>query len=1425
MRFKLTVVLAALLVSVGMLAQNSEGKIKDEILRNGSKERLTEQDIRSSVLLRSIENKVGYTYHYMQQHVDGIPVHNAIMNVVLTPEGVLRSVNDTYVAGIDRSIGVRAPGMTPEAALNAAANHLKAGTASPSIVESPQGAEQKGKFTAAGVSLEEIPFQLVYTPIENGQVILSWEFVIRTLDHQHWWQIRVNASNGDFLSKNDWITTCGFGDEVHSHNAECAKVEGRNPLLTPASPALPLANSYRVYEEPKESPYDGDRTLVASPWNANLTASPFGWHDTDGASGAEFTITRGNNVWAQEDRNGDNGTGFSPDGGASLDFDYALDLTQAPVTYQEAAITNLFYWNNLAHDVLYNYGFDEASGNFQVNNYGNPGLGNDEVLADAQDGSGVNNANFGTPPDGQQPRMQMFEWDVAPAPTFTANGTAYNAITAAFGAQTGSWSGELALADDGTGAPTEACSALINGGDVSGKFALIDRGSCNFTQKVLNAQNAGAIGVVVVQNTGDAPFSMGGADATITIPAVMVSLADGNAIKAALTSGTVNIVLDLPSAVNRDSDLDNGVIAHEYGHGVSNRLTAGGDIVSCLFNTEQMGEGWSDYLALILTMKPGDAGTDARAIGNYSLGDGPAGPGIRPFPYSTDLGVNPMTYNTINSVSVPHGVGSVWCTMLWDMTWLLIDQYGWDPDLYNGTGGNNIALQLVLEGMKLQPCSPGFVDGRDAILLADQMLYGGANECLIWEAFARRGLGAGADQGSSGSVADGVESYDLGGACVLNISKTSAETMEAGSNMVVTVEVTNNTDADVTNVQITDVIPAEVNYVGGSASCTANFSAGTLTLDLGTMVPGQTIVCTYEVSAPASPFSIINFQDDLESGTAAYTTSEVGIYSWALSSNRVNSGANAWFASNPGEESDQYLVLPSVSGITAQTFLSFWHLYNTELNWDGCVLEISTDGGVNFTDAGGLITQNGYNGTINTNPQSAISGQSAWTGGSGNFIQTIVDLSSFAGQTIDIRWRFASDQFVAAEGWYVDDIFIGDALIDFTNTACVSSTETSTYCDSQYTMILENVAGVEGCTDPTACNYDPAANQDDGSCESLSCAGCTDPTACNYDPTATIDDGGCLTFDECGNCGGTDTSGCTDAGACNYDPAADCDDGSCEFLSCAGCTDPTACNYDATATIDDGGCLALDECGNCGGTDTSGCTDAGACNYDPAADCDDGSCEFLTCAGCTDPAACNYDATATIDDGSCLAFDECGNCGGTDTTGCTDPLACNYDVDADCDDGSCEFATCQGCTDPIACNYDPTATIDDASCLLPTTWYADNDNDNFGDPDNSLEACTQPAGYVADNTDCNDNNNAMYPGAPGTGEDIDNNCDGSIEGAEAAPCLGDFNDDGLINVADLLIFLADFGCTENCIADMNGDNAVNAGDMLIFLGVFDSECP
>src|SRR5690606_36026039 len=66
-----------------------------------------------------------------------------------------------------------------------------------------------------------------------------------------------------------------------------------------------------------------------------------------------------------------------------------------------------------------------------------------------------------------------------------------------------------------------------------------------------------------------------------------------------------------------DGDLDNGVIVHEYGHGVSNRLTGGPSTAGCLGNAEQMGEGWSDYYAMMLTMETGDSRLQRRGMGNY----------------------------------------------------------------------------------------------------------------------------------------------------------------------------------------------------------------------------------------------------------------------------------------------------------------------------------------------------------------------------------------------------------------------------------------------------------------------------------------------------------------------------------------------------------------------------------------------------------------------------------------------------------------------------------------------------------------------------------------------------------------------------------------------------------------------------------------
>jgi hypothetical protein len=285
-------------------------------------------------------------------------------------------------------------------------------------------------------------------------------------------------------------------------------------------------------------------------------------------------------------------------------------------------------------------------------------------------------------------------------------------------------------------------------------------------------------------------------------------------------------------------------------------------------------------------------------------------------------------------------------------------------------------------------------------------------------------------------------------------------------------------------------------------------------------------------------------------------------------------------------------------------------------------------------------------------------------------------------------------------------------------------------------------------------------------------------------------------------------SGCTDAGACNYDPAALCDDGSCDFTSCAGCTDPGACNYDPSATQDDGSC----EYSTC-----AGCTNPSACNYDATATIDDGSCDLVSCYGCTDPTACNFDGSATFDDGSC-EFTSC--------AGCTDPTACNYDSAATIDDSSCEFTSCAGCTNPAACNFDSAATIDDGSCDLGNTYYEDLDGDGFGNPAVATTACSIPAGYSLTNDDCDDTNGNVYPGAPSTQEGIDNDCDGIVNPDEEMPCMGDFNEDGARNVADLLMLLGEIGCTgPSCMTDMNDDGSVNSGDMVGFLGIYGTDCP
>jgi hypothetical protein len=99
-------------------------------------------------------------------------------------------------------------------------------------------------------------------------------------------------------------------------------------------------------------------------------------------------------------------------------------------------------------------------------------------------------------------------------------------------------------------------------------------------------------------------------------------------------------------------------------------------------------------------------------------------------------------------------------------------------------------------------------------------------------------------------------------------------------------------------------------------------------------------------------------------------------------------------------------------------------------------------------------------------------------------------------------------------------------------------------------------------------------------------------------------------------------------------------------------------------------------------------------------------------------------------------------------------------------------------------------------------------------------------GWVTDNTDCNDSNSQVYPGAPGTQQNIDNNCNGNLDQGEISPCTGDFNGDGVINISDLLLFIGNFGCPSSCgVYDLTNDGPVNVSDLLIFMAAYGTICP
>lgn len=712
----------------------------------------------------------GVRHVYLRQRYQGLEVLGAELSLHFDRQGQLLMQSGAFVPNLAAAVKSTAPAFTPLAATGTAARALGLAPQQLRAVTAARpgaGAAPANQFLLRdeAISRADIPVRLVLVRQLDGPVQLAWDLELTPPGTTHRWRTRVDATTGQVLSQTDRII-----HEQLRPGAAPTPLAAAEPAATSRRGTAADGATYNVFPFPLEGPGFGPRSLLTSP--ADPLASPFGWHDTDGKAGAEYTITRGNNVYVF---NGlEQRPGYSPDGGASLRFDFPYDISRPPLSNRDAAMTNLFYLNNAVHDVSFQYGFDEVSGNFQTTNYTGKGKGHDAVLAVAQDADGTDNAYFSPGADGDSSSMHMFLWPrpfrlqfMVTAPASIAG--SYAAVEGQLGPSfpASLLSGKLVVVNDGSAMPTTACATgvLANAADVQGNIAVIDRGGCNFSVKILAAQKAGAVAAVVVNNADGAPIVMGGTADGITIPALMITQADGNRLKAALAGGapvTVSVQRLAPLEADRDGAFDNGIVAHEYTHGISTRLTGGPSRNDCLPTSngkkttdpayvpyETMGEGWSDFFGLWFTTRPGDQGAAPRAVGTYVLAEASTGAGIRNKPYSTDFTLNDETYALIGKpYTETHDIGEVWAAVLWDLNWAMIEKYGYNADLYHGTGGNNKTMQLVMDGMKLQPCQPGFLTGRDAILKADIADFKGADLALIWRVFARRGMGVDAVQGT-----------------------------------------------------------------------------------------------------------------------------------------------------------------------------------------------------------------------------------------------------------------------------------------------------------------------------------------------------------------------------------------------------------------------------------------------------------------------------------------------------------------------------------------------------------------------------------------------------------------------------------------------------------------------------------------------------
>ncbi|GMU06441.1 M36 family metallopeptidase [Corallococcus caeni] len=708
-----------------------------------------------------------------RQRVGGIDVVHNELKVLMTRDLSLVGITGSLHDGVEgvRAMARSAFRTSASQAVAASLGDLYGITLDDKAVVAQAGVTSAGRqrfdlasgrgAKRAGVSLV-VPAEArqVYFP-QADRLVPAWAVDVlaeRTgQEGRRGYEYLVDADQGRTLQRGNRIFHDSYSYRVWA-DADGTPRDGPLRDFTPHPTGIPDATFEPAFESPRDITVDG--------------RAHAGGVDAWLPPGA--TTSSGNNVAAYADH-------FNPDGytegsdtwafvnPATRDFHYDYEPTLEPLarpSQTQAAITSLFYTTNWLHDYFYASGFTEAAGNAQQKNYGRGGVEGDALLAEAQNQApnpqSRNNVAIYVPDDGQAPRLEMFLFEMPTTRSFQVEGTEYATGEAHFGARTFHLDSlRLVVAQSGSPSVTTACQALTN--DVSGAIVLADRGgNCSYEIKAVNAQAAGAAGLIVLNHTaGAAPPDMFESDPLLdpTLPLLSVSYETGQTLKNLLANGAVTGTMIRASAPERDGAIDTTLVSHEWGHLLHQRL------VDCnLPVCFAQSEGWGDFIALHLMVREDDGfgynGT--YGIGGYAayvFGDSPYY-GVRRVPYSRDPTKNALRLRHLSDDeplplehplrdnggfnSEWHNAGEVWASMLFDGYLALLDEARKPGSRFASFAeAKRRMADYVVAGMTLAPVDPTLTEQRDALLMA----AGSWNPqdprdmLLLAEAFARRGAG------------------------------------------------------------------------------------------------------------------------------------------------------------------------------------------------------------------------------------------------------------------------------------------------------------------------------------------------------------------------------------------------------------------------------------------------------------------------------------------------------------------------------------------------------------------------------------------------------------------------------------------------------------------------------------------------------------